>query len=56
MFTGLSPLYENRAAYCALVVARDKCKWYEIFKKQAIKEDINWFYPKMRNETKLSNK
>ncbi len=52
MYMGITEIYHYHQAYCAFVVARDDCKWFEFFKKKAFQEQIDYYYPLMRNESK----
>jgi hypothetical protein len=54
MYTGFGELYKYRTVYCRFKIMYDDCKWWQFIRKKAIKEQINWVYPLMRNEVGLT--
>lgn len=36
--------------YCRFLIHYNNCKWYEFLKKKTIKDELDWYYPLMKNE------
>jgi hypothetical protein len=56
MNTGTSEIYKYQITYCSFKVLYDECKWWQFTKKKIIKEQLDWIYPLMVNESKLIKK
>ena len=50
--SGTTELFTFTITYCSLKVLYDQCKWWKFKRKRIIKEQMDWCYPLMRNETK----
>ena len=45
-----SIIYKYQYVYCHFVIAKQKCKWWEFIKKQAMQTEMDYYYPLMKSE------
>ena len=54
MYSGLNEIYKYRITYCSFKVLYDECKWWQFIRKKVIKEQLDFVYPLMVREVKLT--
>ena len=45
-----------RDLYCKFQILKETCSWWDFNCKNMYQKEIDWVYPRMKNELKIDNK